>query len=1430
MSERKVVKRDGRVVAFDPSRIERAIMRAMQEERQYDERKLRSVLAGVLKVIDGLHSAGETPSVEEIQDIVEMELVKQDLFAVAKSYIIYRKERERIREEKEGILKKGTLDEVDKSFSVNALRLLAARYLQKDKDGNFIEGPKEMFKRIAALVVIPDVLHDESVFSKSAGQEVHEYERWSPGEWDGKIGLKGADGEYQFTWNRYHLERMRALYDELNDAGKMKKSWSELWDSIVGGEFDRFAHNFNEYYSIMVKRRFLPNSPTLFNAGTLLGQLSACFVLSIEDDIESIMRAATEAAIIFKCLAPGTLVPSSRGVVPIEEIRKGDLVETGRGLSRVLETHHYRGAPVCRLSTKLGLTVAGTPEHGFLVCLEDGDLTWKKMKELQPDDRVLLSRKNINGEALRGMSPPFVVTEHHLLSYATGQEIVQMVKHAPRSRVDPPENDILFDQVVSVEPVGLSDVYDLTVEGAHAYVANGFITHNSGGGIGINYSKLRPAGDMVFTTSGVASGPISFMRIIDTVTDVVRQGGRRRGANMGILNVDHPDVEKFITCKTEVGRFENFNISAMVKESFWECLERGEQLPLVNPRNGQVWDKADPAKLFELIAKQAWKNGDPGVVFFDNVNRRNVMKGTLGPVVSTNPCIVGDSRVSTDRGMIKIADLYVYETPVKVSTDARVGPTPVMIYPYGTKLKGMAHQACGTEPKDIASVVCTGTKLVYEVQTQHGYRIKATSDHKFRTQDGWKPLSELTRKDVLYLQSGAGGFGEFGTLDAGRVVGWTVGDGDISGQRVYLRFYGEDKEVARTIAEAVARLTGSPARVKDNPRRDCLYIVSRRLYRELRPAFPDGNKLQVSELVFRGSKDLQRGFLQGLFTADAHVNITDDKSCCVRLTSISIRLLEQVQLLLLNFGIVSKIHFNGRGERTRLLPDGHGGKKVYECRAYHELSIDGRSRDIFAREIGFLTQKEQDMLSSWIASERRDSDRERYVTGVRRVRRVGYETVFDLKEPETHSFIANGLVIHNCGEEPLYPYESCNLGSINLHAFVKEDPEGKKHFDWDAFRDCVILSTTFLDNVIDVNKFPFDQIERMTKSTRKIGLGIMGLADALFALDIPYNSEQGFEFMDKVGEFLTYWSMWSSTEGSKERGAFPLHSDSAYPRGDLPIEGYYRREDWGLDWDALVTKVKSDGIRNAECTTIAPTGSISMIADTSAGIEPAYALVFEKRVTVGNFLYVDEEFERWLRRAEMYSEKTLKDISDNGGSLQGLEAVPERFKLVFQTALDIPWWDHIRAQAAFAKWIAAAVSKTINMPSWVTVQDVLRAYLFAHKLGVKGITVYRDGSRPGQVLVAPSSKRGGYAVAVRNNTVEMMKKAGIEVEPSTADDSLSSVPPEKRAVQAASGAAVIAASDGNKAEKCPSCGGTRILMEGGCGICIDCGWSHCPVA
>jgi len=872
---KKVVKRDGRIVDFDATRIREAIKKAMLSVGRLDEKKLENVVNYVLRVLSEKYGEVGQPHVEEIQDIVELALTKFDLYEVAKSYILYRKERERIREEKKKILEKDYVDEVDKKFSINALRLMASRYLLRSPDGKLMESPKQLFQRVAGAVVISDILHDPRVFDPQGKQHVWEVDDFNPEEYEFKLGLgKNGDGDYEVKWNKYHLERMYYLYKELNKQGKMKVSWSQLLNMLAGGEFENYYKQYREYYDLMVNKKFMPNSPTLFNAGARLGQLSACFVLPIEDDMESIMKSARDAAMIFK----------------------------------------------------------------------------------------------------------------------------------------------------------------------------------SGGGIGINYSKLRPEGDMVFSTFGVASGPVSFMRIIDTVTEVVKQGGKRRGANMGILEIWHPDIEKFITAKEKEGVLENFNISVMITPDFWKYYEERKQYPLKNPRDGKVWRTVDPHQLFREIATLAWKTADPGVLFMDNINKRNPLKKIYGDIRCTNPC----------------------------------------------------------------------------------------------------------------------------------------------------------------------------------------------------------------------------------------------------------------------------------------------------------------------------------------------------------------------------------------GEQPLYAYESCNLGSINLYAFVKRDERGKGYIDWDELARATRVALRFLDNVIDVNNYPIPEIDEMTKRTRRVGLGIMGLADMLYALGIPYNSEEGFETMSRVMEFISYHAILESVKLARERGAFPDFPNSSYVDGELPIEGFYHREWWTQDWDKVVAEIKQHGIRNSHTTTVAPTGSISMLVDVSSGLEPQFAIVFEKRVSVGTFYYTDIEFERQLKERGLYNEGILKKIADNGGSLQGIEEIPEELRKVFLVAYDIPWWDHIRAQYEIQKWVDASVSKTINMPSWVTVDDVLKAYLFAYKLGLKGITIYRDLSKSAQVLMTPSQRSNRYVVVTENKTLEMMKELGIEppkIEPNT------HVEEEKKPsiVVDVEGIAESTAKS-KEYETCSACGGYELVYQEGCVKCLSCGWSTCIVA
>ena len=461
-------------------------------------------------------------------------------------------------------------------------------------------------------------------------------------------------------------------------------------------------------------------------------------------------------------------------------------------------------------------------------------------------------------------------------------------------------------------------------------VKDAALIHKSGGGTGFSFSRLRPAGAVVKTTGGVASGPVSFMRVFNMATEAVKQGGTRRGANMGILRVDHPDIEQFIRCKADNADITNFNISVGLTEAFMKAAQKGEDYDLIDPITKKPCGRKNARALFDEIVDAAWHNGEPGILFLDRINRDNPVPAQ-GPIESTNPC----------------------------------------------------------------------------------------------------------------------------------------------------------------------------------------------------------------------------------------------------------------------------------------------------------------------------------------------------------------------------------------GEQPLLPYESCNLGSVNLARMVAQGDTGAQ-IDWDGLRETVKTAVRFLDDVIEVNHYPLPRIAQTTLLTRKIGLGVMGFADMLLKLGVPYNSEEGVELGGKVMAFIQAEGRKASEALAAERGAFPLFDQSIYKDG-APL-------------------------RNATVTTIAPTGSISMIAGASSGIEPVFAFAYIRNVLDNTqFVEVDPVFEAAIRARGLHSEDLMRRLAKEG-TIQHMDDLPEDMKRVFVCAHDVdPVW-HVRMQAAFQHGTDNAVSKTVNFPHDATREQVANVYRLAYAQGLKGVTIYRDGSRDSQVL------------------------------------------------------------------------------------------------
>ncbi len=475
-----------------------------------------------------------------------------------------------------------------------------------------------------------------------------------------------------------------------------------------------------------------------------------------------------------------------------------------------------------------------------------------------------------------------------------------------------------------------------SMEGIFSAIKNTALIHQSGGGTGFSFSRIRPAGDIVHSTGGVASGPISFMKVFNASTDVIKQGGRRRGANMGILRVDHPDIMEFITAKQDQQELTNFNISVAATGRFMDAVKAGERYPLVNPRTGETEGDLDAGRVFDEIVEMSWKNGEPGIVFLDRINEDNPTP-QVGEIESTNPC----------------------------------------------------------------------------------------------------------------------------------------------------------------------------------------------------------------------------------------------------------------------------------------------------------------------------------------------------------------------------------------GEQPLLPYESCNLGSINLSHMVSDG-----EVDYDRLRDVTHTAVHFLDNVVDRNQYPLEEIRERTLANRKVGLGVMGFADMLIQLGVPYNSDEALDLAREVMRFVQEEARQASVQLGRERGSFPSFESSVY-------DGDY------------------EAMRNATVTTIAPTGSISIIAGCSSGIEPLFAVSFIRNILdeEDRLVEVNPYFKAVAEERGFYSQEVMKKIADNRGSVQDIMEVPGDVQELFTTALDITPKEHIRMQAAFQEYTDNATSKTVNFREEASQEDVREVYQLAYDLGCKGVTVYRYGSREGQVLSTGDEKK-----------------------------------------------------------------------------------------
>ena len=667
------------------------------------------------------------------------------------------------------------------------------------------------------------------------------------------------------------------------------------------------------------------------------------------------------------------------------------------------------------------------------------------------------------------------------------------------------------------------------------------------------------------------------MDIFDKMCFTVSSAGGRRGAQMGTFDIGHPDVMEFIRAKRENGRLRQFNLSLLITDEFIQAVREDREWKLAFPlslkeNEAEKPDLTDSAKfvwrewpihdgyvtneeglvackiyktmparrMWDVIMTSTYDFAEPGFILIDRVNEMN-NNWWCENIRATNPCVTADTRLATRYGLVRMGDLYDARVDIQATVDTRA-----------------LGEDKGVTVREAVPVFMTSPSAdVYRVTTKDGYEIKATEWHDFYTTRGKIKLKDLKVGDELLIQSGKGQFGGKGSEELGNLLGLLTGDGHFTNRgkgknAAVINLWGEDRNFAQEVVRYVNSLISEWSNRRREytvsavavPERNLVMIRSVVLARILEYyGFTAKAKTQVPEIVWRGNEACVRGYLRGLFQSDGTVNISgkDGTSCSVRLASSQPSLLKDVQQLLANFGIFARV-MKRREAGERMLPDGKGGLKSYACQADHELIIDGESRERFMDEIGFMTAAKNEKYHNWVVGKALRKTQS-FVSRITEISYVGQEAVFDTTQADHNSVIFNGLVTGQCGEQPLPPYGSCLLGSVNLTRFVKHPFSDFAEFDWNEYREVVRVFTRMLDNVVEVNGLPLEQQRGEIMRKRRHGMGFLGLGSTMALLRMKYGSAEAVQFTEEVSREMAIAGWEAALELAREKGPAPIMNE-----------------------------------------------------------------------------------------------------------------------------------------------------------------------------------------------------------------------------------------------------------------------------------------------